>query len=185
MWGYGIFIDIVRCIGCYACVVGCKNWHMLHNTENSTIKIMDFTTGEFPEVERWIIPIFCGQCKNAPCMDVCNTGALFRTEDGIIRIDEEKCIGSRRCERACPFGVILFNREKNKVFKCDFCYDRIKKGQNPFCVDICPTSAIHFEKISEIEKKSVFSLNKHLGTKIFYPIITSGLENELIDRIKK
>ena len=178
---YALYVDLTRCIGCYSCVVGCKNWNQLHNTKGSPVKILDFTLGSYPEIIRWMVPVFCGQCDKPPCAYVCKTKAIYKNEYGIVVIDQEKCLGTGKCEKACPFGVIVFDFDKKKVFKCDMCVDRIKSELDPFCVSVCPTEAIIFDKKDTIlkQKAPCFSLDQEIGSNVFY-----SYDSELVQHLK-
>ena len=147
---YAMYIDVGRCIGCYACVVGCNNWH---EDDGHRIRIMDTMKGKYPDVSRWIFPIFCMQCENAPCINACPEDAIYK-EDGIVVINEDKCIGCGECKGVCPYGAIYIDEERGRAIKCDLCLERIKKGLNPFCVDVCPTDALLFGDLDDPEDRS-------------------------------
>jgi Fe-S-cluster-containing dehydrogenase component len=95
------------------------------------------------------VPRLCMQCENSPCTAVCPVGATYRTADGVILVDEERCIGCGYCVVACPYGarylVPAGARTPTGVAgvadKCTFCYHRITKGLLPACVEACPTQA--------------------------------------------
>ena len=89
----------------------------------------------------FFVPKLCNQCTHPPCVQVCPVGATYRTEDGVVLIDHDYCIGCRYCVQACPYGVRYFNEEKGVSDKCTWCYHRITKGLQPACVDACPVGA--------------------------------------------
>ncbi len=97
----------------------------------------------------FFVPKLCNQCQNAACVQVCPTGATFRTEDGLVLIDSEYCIGCQYCVQSCPYGSRFFNAEKGVAEKCTWCYHRITKGQQPACVEACPVSARIFGDLNE------------------------------------
>src|SRR5438094_7085928 len=84
----------------------------------------------------------CKHCVNAPCLEVCPTGAILRTEFDTVFINEPTCNGCRDCVSACPFGVIHMSEERHTAQKCTFCYDRLQNGMTPACAQACPTSSI-------------------------------------------
>lgn len=158
---FGMIIDLKRCIGCHACTIACK-------VENCTApgifwaRVVDEEKGSFPQVRRRFLPKLCMQCQNPPCVDVCPTGASFQREDGIVLINSDKCIGCGYCIVACPYGARYRNPAKRGYFgeelnpqeklgyeehevgvaeKCTFCVHRLEKGQEPACVQVCPTDA--------------------------------------------
>ena len=107
---------------------------------------MDVPAGVYPDLKMHYLPKGCRHCAEAPCMDACPSDAIYRRDDGIVLVDAEECIGCRSCEDACPYDVILYNEEKGIVGKCNFCYERLDEGQEPFCVKCCETKAIFFAR---------------------------------------
>ena len=89
----------------------------------------------------FFVPKLCNQCTHPACVQVCPTGATYRTEDGVVLIDHAYCIGCRYCVQACPYGARYFDEEKGVSDKCTWCYHRITKGLQPACVEVCPTGA--------------------------------------------
>ncbi len=91
----------------------------------------------------------CNHCENAPCVNVCPTGALYHVEGGIVRLDPELCIGCRACTRACPYNAIYIDPRTGKADKCTFCEHLIEKGLEPACVAACPTGARIFGDLDD------------------------------------
>jgi formate dehydrogenase iron-sulfur subunit len=98
----------------------------------------------------------CKHCVNAPCLEVCPTSAILRTEFDTVYIHEPACNGCRDCVSACPFGVIHMSTNPNKLVaqKCTFCYDRLKNNLQPACAQACPTQSIQFGKIADLKQKA-------------------------------
>jgi len=94
----------------------------------------------------------CKHCVNAPCLDVCPTGAILRTEFDTVYINEPACNGCRDCIAACPFGVIHMSATRNVAQKCTFCYDRLRSGLVPACAQACPTESIRFGTIEKLQR---------------------------------
>jgi formate dehydrogenase iron-sulfur subunit len=92
----------------------------------------------------------CKHCVNAPCLEVCPTGAILRTEFDTVYIHEPACNGCRDCIAACPFGVIHMSETSHVAQKCTFCYDRLKNELVPACAQACPTQSIRFGPISQL-----------------------------------
>jgi formate dehydrogenase iron-sulfur subunit len=93
----------------------------------------------------------CKHCVNAPCLEVCPTGAIIRTEFDTVVIQTDTCNGCRACIGACPFGVIGINDVSNVAQKCTLCYDRLQAGMEPACSQACPTDSIRFGPIRELK----------------------------------
>ena len=141
-------IDITRCLGCHSCELACA-------VEHSRSKQLSGAIEESPPpgyrvsvigVDNAVGPLQCGHCDDAPCVLVCPSGALVKSEDGPVLLNDELCVGCRLCLISCPFGVIYSNVEGKAVIKCDLCLDRLALGDNPACVTACPTGALRFEE---------------------------------------
>ena len=89
----------------------------------------------------------CKHCHNAPCLEACPTGALFRTEFDTVVVQQDICNGCGYCVPACPFGVVDISTLDGKAHKCTLCYDRLKGGLEPACAKSCPTDSIQFGEI--------------------------------------
>lgn len=161
---YGMGIQIDKCIGCGMCVEACKTENLVPKepffyrtwVERYTIKrdgstVVQNISGGPEESARMVtekdvlrsffVPKLCNQCDNPPCVQVCPVNATFKTEDGVVLVDENRCIGCRYCIQACPYGARFLHPEKQTAEKCTFCYHRITRGLLPACVDVCPTQA--------------------------------------------
>lgn len=94
----------------------------------------------------------CKHCVNAPCLEVCPTGAIIRTEFDTVYINEPACNGCRDCIAACPYGVIHISQATGIAQKCTFCYDRLKNGLAPACAQACPTKSIQFGTLAQLKE---------------------------------
>jgi len=103
----------------------------------------------------------CKHCTRAGCLDVCPTGAIFRTEFGSVVVQEDVCNGCGYCVSACPFGVIERREDDGRAFKCTLCYDRSKGGLEPACAQACPTDSIQFGPLDELRERAAGRL-EHL-----------------------
>jgi molybdopterin-containing oxidoreductase family iron-sulfur binding subunit len=206
-------IDLHRCTGCAACIIGCKNENNLTEGVAWSNKITR-TVGKFPNVRYDYIPTLCNHCANAPCVAACPTEAMYKAEGGITMIDVDKCIGCRYCMAACPYGVIHFNAEEphprwqeetvlipegttspieltekvggtvipyynpdraetmpgirpqGVVEKCTFCDHRIKNGELPYCVEVCPASARIFGDLGDPESDVSGLLGRYMSQRL-------------------
>jgi formate dehydrogenase iron-sulfur subunit len=104
---------------------------------------------------RWLMASdVCKHCTDAACLDVCPTGALFRTEFGTVVVQEDICNGCGYCVPACPYGVIDKREQDGRVWKCTLCYDRLGEGQEPACAKACPTDSIQFGELDELRERA-------------------------------
>ena len=176
----GFFTDTTVCIGCKACQVACHQWNDLpagkDKSTRTSLPVLSGNsydnTGSFSDVnwrhvkfieqprqgdERvaWLMMSdVCKHCVNAPCLEVCPTAAILRTEFDTVFINEPACNGCRDCVSACPFGVIHMSETHHVAQKCTFCYDRLQNGLQPACAQACPTQSIQFGKLDDLKKKA-------------------------------
>ena len=175
----GFFTDTSVCIGCKACEVACKEWNNVPedgleftgesydntgalgaDTWRHVAFIEQPTRVDGMEADgdgamRWLMSSdVCKHCTSAACLDVCPTGALFRTEYGTVVVQEDVCNGCGYCIPACPFGVIDQRKEDGRAWKCTLCYDRLKDGEEPACAKACPTDSIQFGELDELRERA-------------------------------
>jgi tetrathionate reductase subunit B len=149
-------IDLKRCIGCDTCVIGCKVEHDVP-TGKFRIQVYDSNRnpiderpqGIYPKLSQHWLPTMCHHCVDAPCVKACPTETLWRREDGLIKLDVDKCVGCRRCEEECPYDALSFDDESGAADKCNMCEHRIADGLKPSCALVCPTRAIHQGDIND------------------------------------
>ena len=96
----------------------------------------------------------CKHCTDAACLEVCPTGALFRTEFGTVVVQQDVCNGCGYCVPACPFGVIDQRKDDGRVWKCTLCYDRLKDDMEPACAKACPTNSIQFGELATLRERA-------------------------------
>ena len=96
----------------------------------------------------------CKHCTEAACLDVCPTGALFRTEFGTVVVQDDVCNGCGYCIPACPFGVIARSEQDGQAHKCTMCYDRLGAGLEPACAKACPTDSIQFGPLDDLRDRA-------------------------------
>ena len=175
----GLVIDLDVCVGCHACVVNCKEWNTgsdygaalsdqdpygpdvsgawlnrIHSFE--VIPEGGEIVGEAGEARIVHFPKSCLHCQDAACVTVCPTGASYkRAEDGIVLVDEQKCIGCGLCAWACPYGAREMDLAAGVMKKCTLCIDRIynetfeEADRVPACVRTCPANARHFGDLND------------------------------------
>lgn len=158
---YGMVIDTNRCIGCHGCTIACISENNVPDGYyRSWVKIME--KGSYPNVGTHFLPRLCNNCEDAPCLNLCPTGATYRThEDGVVHVDRQICVGCRICVVACPYGSRFLNPITHTADKCDFCYHRITLGLQPACVDACTGKARIFGDLNDPESDASRYLENH------------------------
>ena len=178
---YGFFTDTTVCIGCKACEVACKEWNNLPadnlgltgQSYDNTGMLSANTWRHVAFVEKkgicggvrdndqqafqsgWLMMSdVCKHCHNAPCLEACPTGALFKTEFDTVVVQQDICNGCGYCVPACPFGVVDLNPADGKAHKCTLCYDRLKGGLEPACAKSCPTDSIQFGELHDLQDRA-------------------------------
>ena len=173
---YGFFTDTTLCIGCKACEVACKEWNNLpadhvgltgHSYDNTgalsanTWRHVNFIEHAVRDDNQqafqsgWLMMSdVCKHCHNAPCLEACPTGALFRTEFDTVVVQQDICNGCGYCVPACPFGVVDLSTIDGKAHKCTLCYDRLKGGLEPACAKACPTDSIQFGEVALLQARA-------------------------------
>ncbi len=145
-------IDLRRCIGCHSCSVACKaEYEIPSGVFRAWVKQLE--KGKYPNVRKYSLPRLCNHCCKPICATVCPVKATRVREDGIVWIDQNKCIGCKTCIAACPYGVRFVHPKKKVVDKCDFCMKRVDRGQEPACVVTCMAQARHFGDINDPESE--------------------------------
>ena len=167
---YGMVIDLKMCTACHACAFACK-------AQNGTppgmwwSKVVPHEIGKYPSAHIYYTPLLCMHCQNPPCVAVCPTGASHKRKDGIVEVDYDKCMGCGYCRIACPYDARTFVKEVKPYYpefgftpyedlmyakhqagvaeKCNFCKDRVAKGEEPACVATCPAYCRHFGDLDD------------------------------------
>ena len=174
----GLVIDLDTCVGCHACATSCKEWNaggiagpltderpyakdpqgVWFNRVHSYELAPDETTKQPAQTLHF--PRSCLHCETPACVTVCPTGASYkRAEDGIVLVDEDKCIGCKLCSWACPYGAREYSEVEGVMKKCTLCVDRIyndkldEADRQPACVQACPTKARHFGDLADPQSK--------------------------------
>lgn len=144
---YGMLINTKKCVGCYACRVGCQMINGL-DSDKAFIHYEELETGSYPNVYAENVPVQCMHCEDAPCQSVCPTGATYATDSGVVLVEEGKCIGCKYCMAACPYGVRV-QLHSGVVEKCRFCWYEGEPGNPPACVGTCITGARIFGDLDD------------------------------------
>jgi len=152
---YLITVDLDKCTGCQICELACSLYNAKEcNPEKSRVRIVR------SEIDGIIytIPTLCQQCETPMCMEMCPIGAISRnTDTGALIVDEDRCIGCRRCVNACPYGAIMVDPDTQVASKCTMC------DGEPKCVEFCPKDALEYVRVDKISiKKRRESIDKFL-----------------------
>lgn len=148
---YVIVFDTKKCLNCRACTVSCKienNVPVGDETYRNWVTVLPLQ-GKFPNLHQEYEPSQCQHCENAPCEKVCPTKATYRTEEGIVLVDYDKCILCKACMVACPYDARFVSHHHKAVEKCTMCIHRISEGRVPACVDTCPTKVRTFGDLND------------------------------------
>lgn len=167
---FGLIVDLNRCTGCMTCVIACKQENLTRPgiQWNSVFELEDATVDHISYVRH-----ACMHCDAPPCLEACAEDAISKRPDGIVMIDQKRCVGCGDCIDACPYGIPQLNPDKayfpgkilpyekntaqhriqlsGKASKCTLCAHRIDQGKKPVCVATCPSSAIIFGDLDDPE----------------------------------
>jgi tetrathionate reductase subunit B len=220
-WAFAV--DVTRCIGCGFCVDACKlenhvpteadttrTWVERHAIAADGTDYVDSPEGgihgfppestapgaESANIEHaFFMPRLCMQCDNPPCVSICPVSATYRTPDGVILVDQDRCIGCGYCVVACPYGARYLvpsggetpTGNAGVADKCTWCYQRISNGRNPVCVEVCPAGARMFGDLDDptstvgiaLREREAAVLKPELGTKpkVFYIGLDEGVRS--------
>lgn len=199
---YGMGVQVDKCIGCAKCMEACKiennvprepfffrTWVEKYAIrDGAEVEIQTIGTGKIARahedgvdkdvIRSFFVPKLCNQCAHPPCVQVCPVRATFSTDDGVVLVDGDRCIGCRYCIQACPYGARYLHPDTHTADKCTFCYHRVSRGLLPACVEVCPTQARIFGNARSVASPlmrlkrmtKVHVLKGHLNTepKVFY-----------------
>jgi len=143
--------DPNRCTGCQACRVACGIENGLP-PEQSWRRVETFNDRHHPGVPLFHLSLACNHCAEPACMYACPAFAYYRDQiSGAVLLDESKCIGCKYCSWACPFDAPVFDARRGVMSKCTFCNHRLELGLKPACASLCPTRALDFADLPEVD----------------------------------
>lgn len=170
----GLVIDLDTCVGCHACATACKEWNGAsaisgpladlepYGADPSGVwfnRVRHYEVGAFPASKTINFPMSCLHCEDAACVTVCPTGASYKRADGIVLVDQDRCMGCNLCAWACPYGARELDAVSGCMKKCTLCVDRVhderlpEEERQPACVLACPTQARHFGDFDDPQSK--------------------------------
>ncbi|MDR2606041.1 MAG: molybdopterin-dependent oxidoreductase [Oscillospiraceae bacterium] len=174
---FGMLIDLERCTSCYGCVVACKQYF---NTGDG----VDYNQGRTIEWGEGInshsryLSTMCMHCDDAPCHEVCPTGATTKSAQGLVLTNDEKCIGCGKCVEVCKYKqrfLTALPESGYKAEKCTLCQDRLARGEEPICVALCPARCRIFGDLEDPESEinyyiKLYGAVRIKGTSMYYVI---------------
>ena len=190
---YAMVVDLRKCIGCQACTVSCsmENLPPVGQFRTTVLQYeVDRGTGVPPAMVS--LPRLCNHCDEPPCVPVCPVQATFQRDDGIVLVDNERCVGCGYCVQACPYDARFLNHETQTADKCTFCEHRLEVGLLPACVESCVGGARVIGDINDEDSTVSQLLNEHgKGIKVLKPgmatvphVFYIGLPDEFVDGIE-
>ncbi|HYJ33022.1 MAG TPA: 4Fe-4S dicluster domain-containing protein [Candidatus Binatia bacterium] len=159
---FAVLVDTTRCVGCNTCTSACAEANGLPEPENAEA-VTRTTTTQWTAIGRYKTSkgeVFakhqCMHCVSPACHSACLTAAMDKTPQGPVVWHEGKCMGCRFCMISCPFDAPKFEYSSTnpRIRKCVMCADRVKKGQQPACVENCPEGALTFGKRSDMLREA-------------------------------
>ncbi len=161
-------VDLAKCKNALKCQSACNKAHYITG-DNAWLKVYDMQ--ESKDTAHYWMPMMCQHCDKPACVTVCPVDATFKRKDGLVLIDNDRCIGCRFCMAACPYSTRVFNwaepdqevtlnmdlinhisspehagkpSQIGTVDKCDFCPHQVQEGELPHCVTACPNGVFYF-----------------------------------------
>ena len=196
---YLYVIDVDKCIGCGSCVRACerendvpkhffRTWIERYQVSRTGQVFVDSPNGGHDSFgtsetgadisKAFFVPKLCNHCDNTPCVQLCPVGASFVSPEGVVLVDDKRCIGCSYCVQGCPYGSRFIHPETHTASKCTLCYHRVVRGESTACVQNCPTGARMLgdarslgDKVAEIvatSKVHVLKPELHTEPKCFY-----------------
>ena len=163
---YAMAIDTKKCVGCSDCVVACQKEN---NVPDGFCRewVVESVSGTYPSLELEYRSERCHHCDNSPCVRCCPTGASHIEEGGVVLVTHDKCIGCGACVASCPYDS-RYPHPDGYIDKCTFCIHKVRKGEQPACVEVCPTNCLYFGDLddpnSEVSRKVKERKYKRLKT---------------------
>ncbi|MBE2894352.1 tetrathionate reductase subunit TtrB [Spirabiliibacterium falconis] len=190
---YAMLIDLRRCIGCQSCTVSCsvENQTPL-NQFRTTVRQYEVSDKNGNIVNNVLLPRLCNHCDDPPCVPVCPVQATYQQQDGIVVVNNERCVGCAYCVQACPYDARFINEETKTADKCTFCAHRLEVGLLPACVESCVGGARIIGDLQQPESEINQLITQHYDElKVLKPdagtqphVFYLGLEERFVSRIE-
>ncbi|HWQ43282.1 MAG TPA: DMSO/selenate family reductase complex B subunit [Desulfosporosinus sp.] len=156
----GFYYQQEHCSGCCTCQVACKDKNDLEGGQLFR-KVKEFSGGDYWQIGKIVhqniyafwLSVSCNHCQDPVCLKNCPSGAIQkRPADGIVFIDQERCVGCHSCAENCPYGAPQFNPKNGKMGKCDFCRGLLAESKPPVCVAACPLRLLEYGQLDELRQ---------------------------------
>lgn len=189
---YGMLVDLRKCIGCQACTVSCSLENQAPIGQfRTTVLQYEVNLPQEDQAAMLSLPRLCNHCDDPPCVPVCPVQATFQREDGIVLVDNDRCVGCAYCVQACPYDARFINHDTKTADKCTFCEHRLEAGLLPACVESCvggarvigdlndPNSEISRRMAENKDDIKTLKPDQNTNPHVFY----IGLPDEFVDGV--
>jgi tetrathionate reductase subunit B len=161
---YAMITDLRRCVACHACTAACNGeWDVPAGHARTRVRPTP-VSGIFPNLASSVYVSQCNHCDRPSCVPACPSGATYQSEDGVVQVNKDVCIGCGFCVEACPYTARYLNPLTSKVDKCDFCSSRTARGREPACVKTCTAHAKTFGDLED-STSDVYHMVYHEGAR--------------------
>ena len=169
----GFLVDLNYCISCKACEIACKTWNDVPTDRGIRRRrvVDEILGGAGRAVTNYSVSLACNHCERPACVEACPAGAMSVRPDGLVVHDKAKCIGCRFCESVCPYGAPQYDPVEKVISKCSGCSDRVDLGLQPACVDTCPTEALRFGPLAELEALGIREIPRFSNPNRTWPAV--------------
>lgn len=185
---WAMVVDLAKCIGCQACTVACEMENAVPLGKFRTI-VNNYEFESEGKVSNVVLPRLCNHCEQPPCIPVCPVQATYQRADGIVVVDNTRCVGCGYCVQACPYDARFINPKTQTADKCTFCVHRVEAGLLPACVETCVGGARIFGDLKDanstvskiIAKQETRGLQPQMNTKphVYYVGLNTRFQSKV------
>ena len=175
MTRYAMVMDQRRCIGCSSYTIACRTWNELPIDIIYNPVVSNGAEGVWPHVHMTFQPLICMHCDKPACVPACPTGASRQDDDGIVWVEPSQCMGCKVCANACPYGARDMNEHEGYIRKCTFCKDRVREGEQPFCVMTCHQKARTFGDLDDPNSEVSKLVNSYYTEQVYPEVGTEPM----------
>lgn len=193
---HAILYNGLNCVGCQLCQLGCKTRNDLPSFFETKLSPYTYLYVSAGAAEGKYVKMrySCNHCHDAPCKEACPVSAIKRSKQGLVYIDQKRCVGCEYCVIACPYSVPKYDHYNGVSSKCTGCYDLVEKGEKPACVQSCPWNALSFDKRDKIVAMAqdiaaknpgahVYGLDERKGLNVIYILPVEAAKAGLVPEV--